>query len=102
MNSSHSTGLSHFYFTVFHCTLKVGTIFSSHDKIRSIEPQNLNISTFLYITADLYNVNIQDIGLISGIPIIAGYVGDLVASFLADLLRNHTSFEKANVSGPCC
>ncbi|KAK7591125.1 hypothetical protein V9T40_002738 [Parthenolecanium corni] len=50
----------------------------------------------LYVK-DFYNVNIQDIGLISGIPIMAGFMGNTVACFASDYLRSHTSFSKPSL-----
>ena len=48
--------------------------------------------------ADLYDVNIQDIGLISGIPITAAFIGITTASFLSDYMRNHTTLSQPLVS----
>lgn len=46
----------------------------------------------------MYQVNVQNIGLISMIPILAGAGGILVAAFLCDYLRGRQIFSQQTVS----
>lgn len=46
----------------------------------------------------MYNVNVQNIGLITVIPILAGAGGILVAAFIADYLRGKKIMSQQTVS----
>lgn len=50
-----------------------------------------------FILTDLYNVGIEDIGFISGIPAFASFIGLIVAAFLSDYMRNNTTLSKSFV-----
>lgn len=47
---------------------------------------------------DVYSMNIQNIGLITAIPVLASAVGFIFAACISDYVRSHTDLKKSTVS----
>lgn len=76
-----------------------GQCFQGGTDIAKLKYKNIHKYTYIFfVLADLYNVGIEDIGLLSGIPALSSFTGLIIAAFLCDYLRNNTRLSKPFVS----